>query len=170
MLSVSKDNRSPTHGFPDLVRHLRTAPGSEPRNVSKLTLQCRGSTRWFPDLKSFLCGNDCAAHSVDSALFGDHEKEDAVKRLLFAATAAVALAAAAPASAQVYLGADSGGAGVRVGPFGLGVGPDYGWRDPYWRGHDAYAYRAYGPECRVIQQRVVTPGGRVIFRTHRVCD
>jgi hypothetical protein len=126
--------------------------------------------KMVPYLKSFLCGNGSPAYSVDTPLLGDHKKEDAVKRLLFATTAAVALAAAAPASAQVYLGADSGGAGVRVGPFGLGVGPDYGWRDRYWRGHDAYAYRDYGPDCRVIQQRVVTPSGRVIFRTHRVCD
>jgi hypothetical protein len=108
-----------------------------------------------------------------------------MKKLLFAAIAAVALTAAAPALAQVYLGADSGGAGVRVGPFGFGVGPDYGWRDPYWRSHDtygydaygydaygydAYGYQAYGADCRVIKQRIVTSGGRVIFRTHRVCD
>jgi alanine racemase len=53
-----------------------------------------------------------------------HEKEDVMmKKLLFAAAATAALTAAAPASAQVYVGADRGGAGVRVGPFGFGVGP-----------------------------------------------
>ena len=41
-----------------------------------------------------------------------------MRKLLFAAAAAAALVAAVPASAQVYLGADPGGAGVQVGPFG----------------------------------------------------
>jgi len=90
-----------------------------------------------------------------------------MKKLLFAAAATVALTAAVPASAQVYLGADPGGAGVRVGPFGFGVGPSYGWRDPYWR--DGY-YAYGGAECRLIRQRIVTPSGRVIFRSQRVCD
>jgi hypothetical protein len=95
-----------------------------------------------------------------------HEKEDVMKKLLFAAAATAALTAAAPASAQVYVGADRGGAGVRVGPFGFGVGPSYGWNDPYWRD----GYYAYGAECRLIRERIVTPSGRVIFRSHRVCD
>lgn len=85
-----------------------------------------------------------------------------MKKLLFAATAAVALMAAAPASAQVYFGADPSGAGVRVGPFGFGVGPSY---DPYWRD----GYYTYGAECPLVRERIVTPSGRVIFRTHRVC-
>src|SRR5262245_42842506 len=64
-----------------------------------------------------------------------HEKKEVVmKKLLFAAaaTAALTAATAVPASAQVYLGADPWGAGVRVGPFGLGVGPGYGWRGGYY--------------------------------------
>ena len=89
-----------------------------------------------------------------------------MKKLLFAAAATAALTVAAPASAQVYLGADPWGAGVRVGPFGFGVGPGYGWNDPYWRdGH-----YAYGADCRLIRQRIVTPSGRVIFRSQQVCD
>jgi len=83
-------------------------------------------------------------------------KEDAMKRLLFAAVAFAALVAAAPASA--------GGVGVRVGPLGVGVGPSY---DPYWRDHH-YGYGA--ADCRVFRERIVTPSGRVIFRTHRTCD
>jgi hypothetical protein len=90
-----------------------------------------------------------------------------MKKLLFAAAATAALTAAAPASAQVYVGADPWGAGVRVGPFGLGVGPGYGWHDPYRR--DGY-YAYGGAECRLIRQRIVTPSGRVIFRSQRVCD
>jgi hypothetical protein len=91
-----------------------------------------------------------------------HEKKEVVmKKLLFAAAATAALTAAVPASAQVYLGADPSGAGVRVGPFGFGVGPGYGWRDGYY---------AYGADCRLIRERIVTPSGRVIFRSHRVCD
>ena len=89
-----------------------------------------------------------------------------MKKLLFAAAATAALTAAAPASAQVYVGADPWGAGVRVGPLGFGVGPAYGWHDPYWRN----GYYAYGAECRLIRQRIVTPSGRVIFRSQRVCD
>ncbi|HEX9322377.1 MAG TPA: hypothetical protein VF913_09690 [Xanthobacteraceae bacterium] len=84
-----------------------------------------------------------------------------MKQLLFGAAAAALLIAAVPASAQVYLGADPGGVGVQVGPFGLGVGPRYGWYD------EGYAY---SPDCPLVRERIVTPSGRVIFRTHRVCD
>ena len=49
-----------------------------------------------------------------------------MKRILIAAAALALIGAAAtPASAQVYLGADPGGVGVAVGPVGVGVGPDY---------------------------------------------
>ena len=48
-----------------------------------------------------------------------------MKKLLFAVIATIALGIAIPANAQVFVGADRGGAGVRVGPFGVGVGPDY---------------------------------------------
>ena len=95
-----------------------------------------------------------------------------MKKLLLAAAAAITLViATTPASAQVRFGADPWGAGVQVGPFGFGVGPSYGWRDRY-RG-DRYfddGYRAYGSDCRVVRERIVTPSGRVIFRTHRTCD
>ncbi len=87
-----------------------------------------------------------------------------MRKLVFAAAAVVALAAAVPASAQVYLGADPGGAGVQVGPFGFGVGPRYGYRD---YGPDYYAYgRA---DCRVVRERIETPSGRMIVKTRRVC-
>jgi hypothetical protein len=91
-----------------------------------------------------------------------------MKKRLFALAAATALGVAAlgatPASAQVYLGADPGGAGVQVGPFGFGVGPDY-WGYRHYDGR-----YAYGDDCRPIRERIVTPSGRVIFRTHEVCD
>jgi hypothetical protein len=98
-----------------------------------------------------------------------------MRKLLFATAAAAALVAAAPASAQVYVGADPGGAGVRVGPFAFGIGPDYGWRDPYWdrRYRDPYwrnGYYAYGTDCPLIRERIVTASGRVIFRTRPACD
>ncbi len=90
-----------------------------------------------------------------------------MKKLIFAAATIAALGIAVPASAQVYVGADEGGAGVRVGPVGVGVGPDYGWgwRHRHYR-DDAYAY---SPGCRLIRDRVVTPSGRVIIRTRRDC-
>jgi hypothetical protein len=88
-----------------------------------------------------------------------------MRKLVFAAAAAAALVAAAPASAQVYFGADPGGVGVQVGPLGAGVGPRY---DPYaYRGD---AYHAYGAaNCSTTRERVVTPSGRTIFKTRRVC-
>jgi hypothetical protein len=89
-------------------------------------------------------------------------KENPMRKLLFATAATIALVAAVPASAQVYIGADPYGAGVDVGPFRFGVGPRYGWHDR-WR-HD------YASECRVIRERTVTPSGRVIFETRRTCD
>ena len=71
-----------------------------------------------------------------------------MKRILFAVSAfAIASAAAlTPANAQVYLGADPGGAGVQVGPVGAGA---------YWDGryHDRYS-RDYGyaRDCRVTSE------------------
>jgi len=79
-----------------------------------------------------------------------------MKRLLFAAAMITAVAAANTASAQVYFGADPWGAGVRVGPLGVGVGPGYGWRDT-WR------------DCPLVREQIVTPSGRVIIRSHRAC-
>jgi hypothetical protein len=90
-----------------------------------------------------------------------------MKTLLVATALTAALVAATPASAQFYVGAGPGGAGVEVGPFGVGVGPRYGWRDgPYTDGY--YAYGSAG--CRVVRERIETPSGRVIFRTRRICD
>ena len=95
------------------------------------------------------------------------EKEIPMKKLLIAASAVAMIAAAAPASAEIWAGADPGGVGVQVGPFGVGVGPRFGWRDR----HYTDGYYAYGSgDCRVVRERVVTPSGRVIFRTHRICD
>ena len=79
-----------------------------------------------------------------------------MRKLLMAAAAAGTLVATVPASAQIYLGA-----GVQIGPFGFGVGPRYGWRGD--------EYYAYGADCPVVRERVVTPDGRVIYRTQRVC-
>jgi hypothetical protein len=88
-----------------------------------------------------------------------------MKKLIISAAAAGLLAAAAvPASAQFYAGADPNGVGVQVGPLGIGVGPGYGWRGAYG---DRYAY---GGDCRVIRERTLTPDGRAIFTTRRICD
>ena len=89
-----------------------------------------------------------------------------MRRLVFAAAAAATLVAAVPASAQVYFGADPGGAGVQVGPFGAGVGPRYAYPNGY-RGDEYYAYGA--ANCSTMRERIVTPSGRTIFKTHRVC-
>ena len=57
-----------------------------------------------------------------------------MKKLLIAASTAALLGAATlPASADFYAGAGPSGVGVQVGPFGVGVGPRFGWRDHHWR-------------------------------------
>jgi len=92
-----------------------------------------------------------------------------MKSLLLGLTTAAALGVAVPASAQVYFGADPGGVGVQVGPVGAGVGPRY-WDDR--RAYRDYEYRgAYARgDCRVIRERTVTPSGRVVMTTRRICD
>ena len=97
-----------------------------------------------------------------------------MNKLVFSLVASVVLVVAAPASAQVFIGADSGGAGVQLGPVGVGVGPRFSDDGYYHRrgydhrwGYDANAY--YGGDCRLIRSRVVTPSGRVVFRTRQVC-
>jgi len=83
-----------------------------------------------------------------------------MRKILFAMLATAAVFAAVPASAQVYFGADPGGAGVQVGPFGFGVGPRYGY------GYRDYDY-AYG--CPLVRERIVTPRGNVVYRMRREC-
>ena len=93
-----------------------------------------------------------------------------MKKLLLGVAAAGTLFVAAPASAQVYFGADPGGVGVQVGPVGAGVGPRY---MDHRRYHHRRTYRdsyAYGGDCRTIRSRTVTPSGREIIKTRRVCD
>jgi hypothetical protein len=92
-----------------------------------------------------------------------------MNKLLLAVVAAATLGLTAPASAQFYAGADPGGVGVQVGPFGVGVGPDY-WGGPYHRWHRAYGAYGYAGACRVVRERIVTPSGRRIFQTRRICD
>jgi hypothetical protein len=48
-----------------------------------------------------------------------------MNKLVFGLVASAVLLVAVPASAQVFIGADSGGAGVQVGPVGAGVGPRF---------------------------------------------
>ena len=82
-----------------------------------------------------------------------------MKKLLLIAAAICSIAAtvpvvSTPASAQVVVGAGPGGVGVRVGERHRG----------YYR--DRYVQR---PRCRTIRERIVTPRGRVIYRSTRVC-
>jgi len=92
-----------------------------------------------------------------------------MKKVVFVAVAAVTLGLAVPASAQVFLGADSYGAGVQFGPLGVGVGPRFS-DDRYYhrrRGYRANAY--YRDNCRQVRSRVVRRDGRVVYRTRQVC-
>ena len=76
-----------------------------------------------------------------------------MRTLMFALAAVAPLAIVTPAAAQDV--------GVRVGPFEAGVGPGY---------HEGWRHHRYYGDCRVTRERVITPSGREIFRTHRVCD
>ena len=92
-----------------------------------------------------------------------------MKKVIFVAVAAVTLGLAVPASAQVFLGADSYGAGVQFGPLGVGVGPRFS-DDRYYhrrRGYRANAY--YRDNCHQVRARVVRRDGRVVYRTRQVC-
>jgi hypothetical protein len=100
---------------------------------------------------------------------GRHKKEEIMRNLLMAAATGALLVAAVPASAQVYMGADPGGAGVQVGPFGFGVGPRYGYGGVGPRYGYGDEYYAYGAECPLVKERIVTADGRRIIRTHRSC-
>jgi len=92
-----------------------------------------------------------------------------MRNLLMAAATGALLVAAVPASAQVYMGADPGGAGVQVGPFGFGVGPRYGYGGVGPRYGYGDEYYAYGADCPLVKERIVTAAGRRIIRTHRSC-
>jgi hypothetical protein len=97
-----------------------------------------------------------------------------MRKLFMTALAVTAIAVTAvPASAQFWAGADRSGVGVQVGPLGAGVGPRFGWNDPY-RGdtyrHYRDGYRHYGASnCRIVRERHITPSGRKIIRSKRVC-
>ena len=88
-----------------------------------------------------------------------------MRKLLIGLTAAAALGVAVPASAQVYLGAGPGGVEVGVGG-ARHYDRDYPYGHRYRPGYRAYAY----DDCRTIRSRTVTPSGRVIVKTRRVCD
>jgi hypothetical protein len=90
-----------------------------------------------------------------------------MKTIVSAASVAGALLVAGPASADFYAGAGPDGVGVQVGPFGVGVGPRFGWHDRHYYDHGYYAYGA--ADCRIVRERIVTPSGRVIIRRHREC-
>ena len=92
-----------------------------------------------------------------------------MRNLLLAVATSALLVAAVPASAQVYMGADPGGAGVQVGPFGFGVGPRYGYGGVGPRYGYGDEYYAYGADCPLVKERIVTADGRRIIRTHRSC-
>jgi hypothetical protein len=95
-----------------------------------------------------------------------------MRKIILATLAAAAVLTAVPASAQIFMGAGRGGAGVQVGPFGIGVGPRYGYRN-YDNDYDnSYAYGgnyAYGGGCQLVRERFVTPRGHVVYRTRRAC-
>jgi hypothetical protein len=128
---------------------------------------CKGDaaqkTPWFQQRKYFSRARNALLREALTTE-ATARKEDAMRKLAFAAAAAAALVVAVPASAQVYLGADPGGAGVQVGPFGFGVGPRYGYRD---YGPEYYAYGS--ADCRVVKERIHTPSGQIVIKTRRVC-
>ena len=94
-----------------------------------------------------------------------------MRKFIIAAAAAAVTLVAVPASAEVFIGADRSGAGVQVGPVGVGVGPRFGWDDGYRHRRHYDGYYAYGAaDCRVIRERIETPSGRTIIKSRRICD
>jgi len=98
-----------------------------------------------------------------------------MKKILFIVAAVAALGIVAPAAAQVFIGADAGGAGVKLGPIGVGIGPRFS-DDGYYR-HSSYGANAYydgnahyGRHCHMIRSRVRTHGVHAVFRTRRICN
>lgn len=78
----------------------------------------------------------------------------------------LAVSALAIAGAATLTSVNAQGVGVQVGPVGVGVGP-------YWDGgypHRYYRDYGYADECRLVRERIETPSGRIIIRSHRVCD
>ena len=76
-----------------------------------------------------------------------------MRHLILAAAAAATLTAAVPASAQVYLNTSPRGVDVQVGP-----------RHDRWRNH----HHDYN-RCTTVRERIVTPSGRVIYKTRSTC-
>lgn len=87
-----------------------------------------------------------------------------MKKLLLIAAAVVAVSVAVPASAQVVIRGGESGVAVRVGP-----GHDRGLHRGQYRGRGHYRDHYARGDCRVIRSRTVTPGGRVIVQTRKVC-
>lgn len=85
-----------------------------------------------------------------------------MKKLLMIVAAVAVVGFAAPASAQVNIRAGDSGVNVRVGP---------GYDRGYHRGHARKHYRGHYARgnCRTIRSRTVTPSGRVVYSTRRVC-
>jgi hypothetical protein len=80
---------------------------------------------------------------------------------LVAVTIAVPASIATPASAQVNIRAGEHGVGVRVGPAPR-VHRHRGAHRSDWR-------RSRARDCRTVRTRTVTPSGRVVMNTRRVC-
>ena len=84
---------------------------------------------------------------------GPHSNMAIQTLLMVAAAAALLTIAPIPASSHLDAGADL--AGIGVGVFGMGVGPQF-WRNPYyWHG----GYYTYGREatCRLMTKRICNP-------------
>jgi hypothetical protein len=92
------------------------------------------------------------------------KRKGSMKKLLLIAAAVAAVIFAAPASAQVNIRAGESGVKVRVG----GPGPHVHRHHRVHRHHHVRGHFARG-HCRSVTSRTVTPGGRVIVKTRRVC-
>lgn len=88
-----------------------------------------------------------------------------MKKLILIAAAAAAVAFTTPASAQIVVRDGDSGVAVRVGS-----GHNHGYHRGHYRHRSDYRHHYGRSHCRVIKSRTVTPGGRVIIKTRRVCD
>ena len=86
-----------------------------------------------------------------------------MRKLVLVAAALAAVVLAIPASTN---SASAQGVAVGVGPGGVGVRVgEPGYRGDGWRHRRAYGYG----HCRTVREKIVTPRGRVIYKSQRIC-
>src|SRR5262249_28555083 len=119
-------------------------------------------TPWFPQVENFSRG----ATPARLMRWGGRamRRRKVMRNLLLAVATGALLVAAGSGPPPVYIGGGPRGGGGQGGPVRLCGRARDGFRR--LRGD---AYYAYGADCPLVRERIVTADGRVIIRTHRSC-